>query len=300
MSNTWRYPFSLMENNTTAEELNLFIISNGISPESKNKVERLAKDFQRTVYWIDFAPYRDQLLLDMEWPISISSYARLFMAQMLPSWCQRGIYLDCDTIVCGSLLPLWDTDMNEKAVAGVADLIMPDFKKKIGLHSEDTYVNAGILLVDLEHWRQYNLQNRFIAYIDAHKGRVTHHDQGVINGVLRNEIHILHPRYNAMTPFFTTRYRRLVRFFRLKDYYSQEELSCAISTPAIVHFTPEYVGRVWEKGCRHPQAQRYLDYLTRTEWAHELPNPKPLPAKLRVLNWMCRHMPVVLLRPILK
>lgn len=291
---------SLLQTNTSAAELNIFIISNNISSASRKKVEDIGTQYGRIVYWIDFAPFLEQLKLDMEWPISVSSYARLFIAQMLPQWCDRALYLDCDTVVCGDLRDLWQTDMKGCPVAGVKDLIMDGFKARVGLQTKDLYVNAGILLIDVACWRAEQLQQRFVDYINEHQGRVTHHDQGVINGTLRGNICVLHPRYNAMTPFFTNNYDRLVKFYGLNNYYGKAELEAAVSVPGIIHFTPEYVGRVWERGCKHPQAQVYCQYLNQTVWAGELPEPKPQSTKMKLLNWMCRNLPVSLLRLIIK
>lgn len=282
---------SLYKNNSSVTEINVFIISNDITNESKAKIDQLAKEQGRSVYWIDFAPYKNQLLLDMEWPISISSYARLFLSTMLPDLCERVIYLDCDTIVNDSLETLWNTDMHGCAVAGVMDLVTSDFKQKVGLNIDDIYINAGVLLVDLKYWRNNAIQSKFIDFINERKGRVTHHDQGVVNGTLKGSIYVLSPRYNSMTPFYTNRYKNLLSFYNLKSYYSVEKINEAIENSAIIHFTPEFVGRVWEYECKHPQAVLYRNYLNQTVWKSQLVHAKPLSLKMRIVYWMYHNIP---------
>lgn len=239
---------SLLKSNTSAKQINIFIISNEITMASRQKVEQLVHAYHRNVQWIEFGPFRDSLKLNMEWPISISSYARLFLSEMLPEDCHRVLYLDCDTVVCDALEPLWEAELQGNSVAAVMDLVATNFKKKIELREDDIYVNAGILLIDVKHWRETDTLKRFLEYIDRCEGRVTHHDQGVINHTLNGQIYILHPRYNAMPPFFTSKYKRLIRFYNLRDYYPEEDLKQAVDTPAIIHYTPEFVGRVWEEG----------------------------------------------------
>ena len=102
---------SLLENNMDIEELNIFVVSNNISVEAKHNVESVAKNFHRSITWIDFEPFQKQLVLNMEWEISLSSYARLFLAEMLPDWCTKVIYLDCDTIICDSLVEMYEIDV---------------------------------------------------------------------------------------------------------------------------------------------------------------------------------------------
>ena len=51
--------------------------------------------------------------------ISIASYYRLKLPDLLPGELSRILYLDCDMIVTGKLRPLWETDISGMAVAAV-------------------------------------------------------------------------------------------------------------------------------------------------------------------------------------
>ena len=257
---------SLFESNSNVNNINVFIISNGILEDSKIKLYSTAEKYNRKITWIDFTPYKEKLILDLEWNISISSYARLFLAEMLPNECHRVIYIDCDTVICSSLQNLFDMDMQAYSVAGVNDLILETFKKKIGLEPTQKYINAGILLINLEKWRQNNVTSTFLNFINDHRGRVTHHDQGTINGTLFDSCLILDPKYNVLTPYYTQKYNRMLKFYHLNEYYSAKQLKAACNNPVIIHFTPEHVGRVWEDKCSHPMKKLYNYYLEMTPW----------------------------------
>lgn len=291
---------SLIKNNLDVQELNIFIISNEISDESKEKLNDLTEKYGIILSWIDFEPYKKSLVLDMEWNISISSYARLFLASMLPAWCERVIYIDCDTVVCDSLWSMWNENIEGYAIGGVKDLIVDDFKLRIGLEKDDVYINAGIVLINLKYWRTYDLQSQFVEFIVKNNGRVTHHDQGVMNGVLKNQIAILKPCYNAMTPYFTSKFANLICFYDLKNYYTEEEILEAVNKSVIIHFTPEFVGRVWEKKCKHPKAGVYRGFLDETVWKDNLVESSSLPVKLRILYWCYKNLPVRFLKMLLK
>ena len=291
---------SLLKNNEDIEEINIFVISNKIQIKSKNRIEKIVENYKRRLYWVDFEPYSKELVLDMEWEIAISSYARLFLEKMLPEWCEKVIYLDCDTVVCESLERLWKTPMEGYAVVGVKDIISDDFKYRIGLKADDVYINAGVMLINIEYWRRQKILSYFMNFIVARKGRVTHHDQGVINGVLSNYIKIVEPCYNSMTPFFTNKYSDLICFYKLKNYYTKEQIKEAVEHPIVIHYTPAFVGRVWEKGCKHPRAKEYLNYLEETEWRDNLIDAPKVPLKLQILFWMYGHIPIRLLEIMLQ
>lgn len=284
---------SLLEHHRTVSEVNCYIISNHITEASRRELERLAADYGRRIRWIDFTPFQKRLKLDMAWPISVSSYARLFLQEMLPESVERVLYLDCDTVVCDSLEALFALDLNGAAVGGVRDFVTERFKVAVGLAPDGVYINAGVLLIDLEKWRRENALGRFQSCIDGHNGKVFHHDQGVINDCLQGDMLVLPPRYNALTPLFTLPYAGLQSIWG--TYYGETERAEALHNPAVVHFTPGFTGQVWDVKCRHPLRDRYLFYLEQTAWKGCLTDQK-IALKHRIVNWVALHLPGVYAR----
>lgn len=281
--------FSLLQNNIEIDNINIYILSNDIKNESKEKlVDLVERQFQRKISFIEFTPYKAKLNLKMKWSISLSAYARLFLAEMLPETCERVIYIDCDTIICKKLSALWEQNLGTCSVGGVIDTVLPEFKKAVGLNERDNYINSGILLIDVKNWRERNIQETFIQFIGEHQGNVLHHDQGTINGVLHDEIMILHPKFNVMTPIFTTRYKNLFRLYQIKGkYYSKEEVKEAKREPVIIHYVPEFVGRVWEYECRHPKKEYYRKYMNQTVWKNQLKHCENRDTiKMRLIYWI--------------
>lgn len=284
---------SLLDSHRTTARLHCHIISNNITEASRRELDRLARDYGRRIHWIDFAPYRHRLRLDMAWPISVSSYARLFLPEMLPESVDRVLYLDCDTVVCGSLEGLFAMDLKGAWVGGVRDFIPEGFKRSVGLAPDSVYINAGVLLIDLEKWRREKVLERFLGCIDKHGGRVYHHDQGVINDCLQGRMHVLPPRYNAMTPLFTLPYPAVQAIWG--DYYTQAERTEALAEPAVLHFTPGFTGQVWDVKCSHPLRNRYLCLLEQTAWSGCVTDRK-IPLKQRIVNWLALEVPEVYAR----
>lgn len=257
---------SLFENNKEFDEITVYIIENNISKENREKLKEISRRYNRHISYVNFDNFSGGLQLNINNSISTSTYARLLISSMLPDEVSKIIYLDCDSIVSGSLMDLWETDISEYYIAGVLDTVSDETKLQVGLDINSSYINAGMILINIKKWRKNNIVERFIKFIKKYNGNVFHHDQGTINGVLHEQCLVLHPRYNSMTVFFTLSREQIMEYYSLKNYYSSKELKEAVENPVFVHYTPAFAGRPWIKGCRHPLALEYRKYLNMTLW----------------------------------
>ena len=228
----------------------------------------------------------------MSWPISLSSYARLFVGELLPTTIEKVLYLDCDVIVRDSLEELWDIDLKESCLGAIQDTIPSKTKLEVGLSPQFAYFNAGVLLIDLLQWRKNEIGKCCLGFIESHHGRVIHHDQGVLNGILFNMWKRLPLKYNVMTIHYMMSQSKIKSFFKDEStFYVLEEIEEAINNPIIIHFTPSLTSRPWEKHCNHPLRNLYNYYLKYTPW-----NGFPLvednnPWYVNVLNFLYRYLP---------
>lgn len=257
---------SLFENNKDFDHIHIYLIENNISAENKSKLELVCKKYKRTIKFLGFNEISKKLKLNIGNQISLNSYARLFLPSVIESSIDKILYLDCDSIINGSLQELWRTDLSEHYVAGVCDTVSENTKVKINMDVQSSYINAGMLLINLKMWREEEIERKFVEFIAANNGQVFHHDQGTINAVLHHKFKILHPKYNAMTIFFTMRRTEIMQYYGLNDYYSEAELKASIDTPVFIHFTPAFVNRPWVKGCKHPLAAQYQKYVEMSPW----------------------------------
>ncbi|MED4209304.1 glycosyltransferase family 8 protein [Priestia megaterium] len=257
---------SLFENNKDFYSINIYLIENNISIDNKNNLISICEKYNRIIKFINFDEYSNKLNLNMENHISINAYARLFLSKILEKSIGKIIYLDCDSIINGSLSSLWRLDISNYYVAGVCDTVSDNTKLKINLDLNKSYINSGMLLINLKKWREEDVEKKFLKFIELYNGNVFHHDQGVINGVLNEKILLLHPKYNAMTPFYTMDREQMMQYYGLKNYYIEDELVEAKRSPVFIHYTPAFVNRPWIKGCKHPLASLYKKYLDMTPW----------------------------------
>ena len=111
---------SLAQNNKNFKTINIYLIENNISIEKRNQVGNLIEKYEQlSLEWINFSKWLKRLKLNMQWDISISAYARLFISEMLDKNIDKILYLDCDIIVNQSVYDLWNMDIKEYYIGAV-------------------------------------------------------------------------------------------------------------------------------------------------------------------------------------
>ena len=136
--------------------------------------------------------------------ITKPTYYRLFAADLLPKDIHKVIYLDCDIIVVGDIMPLWSQSIEGKALAGVrdySDYFVP-LCKRLDSSSLYEYFNAGVMVCNLDYWRQNQLFERTRDFIKNNTGKLLYMDQDALNGVLQGECEMIQAKFNFQTALF--------------------------------------------------------------------------------------------------
>lgn len=285
--------YSLLNTNRNFLLIHIYIIDNAISKNSKTKIYQIIQKFSNvTLHYIPFEKWKNKLSLKMEWNISLSSYARLFVGTMLPNNIDRILYLDCDTIVCGSLRSLWKMELESKVLGAVQDCVANETKIAVGLNPTQKYFNVGVLLINLGLWRKMNIEYECINFIEQHKGKVRHHDQGVINGVLSENIFPISLKYNLMTIYYIFNRKKILKYYgESASFWKEEEIDIAKKNPIILHYTPSFTCRPWVKGCCHPLSYLYWKCLFNTPWKGVQPEKNHTKWYIRFIEWRYRTLP---------
>ncbi len=133
---------------------------------------------------------------------SKSTYLRLLLPEILPDEVEKVLYLDGDMVVCGSLKPVWNTDLAGFYLAVVKEeKELPDRHKEchrqIGFPEGATYFNAGMLLMNIERMRREGITELFLECIGKHSDWLLFGaDQDVLNLTLHRAVTCLPPIYN--------------------------------------------------------------------------------------------------------
>lgn len=259
---------SLLVHHQHIDQLQVHILSNGLSNASQQKLQILAKRYHRTFHIVSMQEIEKLTGVPVacQSKITTTAYYRLFIADMLPE-VDQVLYLDCDTFVCEPLDALFHMPL-KNSCAAVSEPWPPLLKKRLGLSQNDENYNSGVMLINLAVWRRDGLQELFKEYIQQQDGRVFFEDQGVLNIVLKNKIDKMPVRYNVITAYYIYGVEGTRIACGCKIPYPEAEVLEAINQPAVVHFTNCYVAaRPWVEGSRHPYAGEWLKLKENTPWA---------------------------------
>ena len=171
--------------------------------------------------------------------ITKATYFRLAIPFFLAEYDQC-LYLDGDIVVKDDLSKLCHLQLrNDEYIGGVSSeairLIKNERRLKycndLEIANLDQYINAGVLLMNLDAFRRENLSKQMINEIP---NNYDSQDQDIINKICFGHIRIIPPRYNAMPQIF-----QLSRLASSKVYGTREVIR-AQRNPAIIHYSNKY------------------------------------------------------------
>ena len=259
------------------------IVDEQFSEASTKQLAATAKLYQAD---IDFCMIDDDFVKkipfdnsEMSWGLTITTFYRLFLTELLPQDVHKVIYLDVDMIVRKSLQPLWDLDMTEYAIAGVPD--MDEYEhvqsKRLPYPMETGYLNAGLLVINIDYWREHKMFPVFMSFIKENKSILLAHDQDTLNCLFYNKKKVLSPYWNFQNGFLyhDKKYRKNL----------DSEIEKVKKDPAIVHYTGR---KPWDINCNNPQRFAWFYYLQQSLWK-DFKVEKPKSLKMKIWYWLFRN-----------
>jgi lipopolysaccharide biosynthesis glycosyltransferase len=191
--------------------------------------------------------------------VTSAVYHKLFMGEILPNNISRVIYLDADIIVRADLGGLWRHDLGNSVVGAVADPNVESIvgiKTKLGLRPDASYFNSGVLLVDLDRWRNISVGLDTLRFVRDHCNRMSFNDQCALNWVLRDRWTPLPDCWNLQSFAVTNS--------RWGYMYYTKEAQIRAKAAKIIHFTGGC--KPWHYMNNHPLKHEYFRYLSKTQW----------------------------------
>lgn len=258
---------SLFENNRD-ETFTIHILARGLSNDEKQVLTDLAARYGSRVafYEPDPALLEGFTIRKFSKRISMATYYRCILSELLPQDIDRLLYLDCDIVVTGNIRPLWDTPLDGVGVAAVEDMGCqePARYEVLQYPMEDSYFNAGVLLINLEYWRKHDVAQACIDYFHRYPERILFNDQDLLNSILHGHKRLVDLKWNVQDAFY--------RNPRQMDRAWQEKFTQVLLHPIILHFTNR---KPWEYDSQHPLREVYFKYQDLTPWAGQrvLHNP---------------------------
>ena len=201
--------------------------------KAEKKLKRLEKRYDVEVNIIEF-PFIDVVsTIDIchEY-LTVETLYRLFVTDILPKELDRVLYLDCDIIVDSDVSELFSMDLDGISALVAVDTpwhTMVSHPKRLGYPEEKGYFNAGVMMINLEYWREHNISSQCYAFLKKNFRNLSLFDQDVLNVIL-----LYSKKYVSLTYNFQ-------HTAVLKEYYDlyDEETKAVVSSqkPKIIHYT---------------------------------------------------------------
>ena len=168
------------------------------------------------------------------------TYYRLISPIFIPL--DRIIYLDCDVLIFKDLYEMYQTSFRNNYILGFLDILSGGIDY-LGIPSEK-YINAGILLMNLEKIRKDNKHYELLYMAQYHK-KLKHQDQTVINYILYPYIGLLPFKFGLFN-FPSTFDIKYIYLKHIRQKLNETELIDSLHNPSIMHMVLCYP-KIWNK-----------------------------------------------------
>lgn len=250
--------------NSTPGKIEFYLLADNLSDNAKEKFARLAEKFRGSICIIDGKIEN----FFVSGHLSKAAYLRLKIPELLPESVKKTIYLDADLLVKSDISELFDMDMGGKPIAAVPDLgimasrkSMAEKAETLGIKADDPYFNSGVMIMDLDKWRNENYTEKILNLAKSHNFR--HHDQDALNKFFYNDWHALPLEFNVIPPIFELSLKVLFGRYR-KDAVK------ALRNAKIVHYAGGH--KPWHYKKTANFNDYYYEMLAKTDFDIKEPN----------------------------
>lgn len=244
--------YSVMENNRK-HELIFYVIHSSITADNQARLKKLEAEFDNAkINFIvpDSERFDDVVLTNRK--VTMEAYYRYLAPELLPQGEVRALYMDIDMLCRADLGGLYNTNLGDSHIGAVKDWVImyaeqyADFRKWFLAKNKDSYVNSGLLLMDLNklrggvmdtfwkniHQRSELIPSRFDIFAD----------QTITNITFSGKTKYLNKKYNA----YTTALKEL-----------------GVKEPVIVHFTGSHKPLTYKDEYSTPFDVEYHEYYSK-------------------------------------
>ena len=272
---------SLLKHNKT-EEICFHIVTDNLTEKSKTILSELAKQSGACTYFYHVPKEKTEgyQVKAMSHRISLATFYRCMLPSLLPSQLSKAIYLDSDILVLDSIKEIWNTDLNNIAIAGIEEARSKEDKHcdRLGYAPSYRYINAGVLLINLDYWREHKVDKQCVEYFQTYPERILFNDQDLLNVVLHKDKVFVPLKWNMQDGFYRYGIDK-----KVADWNSFRE---ELLHPVLLLYTNK---KPWNYDSMHPLRSEYYKYLDMTPWQGQ----RPLSSLKKRVQWCMKRLPYV-------
>lgn len=282
--------YSLFMNNRDIENLEVYLVDDGISPENREKYLAVSREFDRPIHFVDPAPMERKLREADVSPYkgSYTTYYKLFTINLLPDDADKVLFIDSDTVIDANIRELLDWDFQGAVLAMTKETALGDYKVHLGMKKTDPFYNGGAILFNVPAWRAQRYEERILEYMQTNHPKFLFADQELLNVLFRTEIQPLPLKYNVHTSYFLYTPTQLYSIYQLTPalFYTPQEIAQAKDAAVVYHMVGNTAFcRPWHSNNHHPLTGIFDEYLAKTPWRdyHKKPMQQNLTGRLQYL-----------------
>ncbi|HLO71954.1 MAG TPA: glycosyltransferase family 8 protein [Flavipsychrobacter sp.] len=244
--------FSLFENNRDVH-VKAHILYNTLSDKQKTDVEHLASNYGNDIHWIKMDDEATKGFYTSAY-LNVATYYRIFAPQLINDETDRLLFIDADVIVNGSVSELFSLNIAGVPLCAVKE-VTPYKTERLGIPEGGNYFNAGIILYNLNDWRNNNYFDKLLQNIKIKHSDYWLFDQDALNAMFYNVAFYLHPKWNHQNIFYSVSASYLERMY---GYPATEVLN----NPVVIHYNTQL--KPWNYLSTHPLKHVFIKYLHQT------------------------------------
>lgn len=280
---------SLFMNNRDLDRIRVYLVLDNVSEENQARYRELARQYGREVVLIDAKDVVEKIKA-LNIPMYRGSYTtnfRLFFTDYIQDPMDKLLYLDCDTLITGSLRPLLELDMGDNWLGMVKGSMLVRADR---IFDYAAPYNAGVLLINVTSWRGERVGERLVEHTRTVRARYVNPDQDLLNVVCAGHIVCLPPEYN-FPPVHRVFPDKVYYREAAADFYTPAQVQNAREHPVILH-TYRFLGEFpWHKNALHPDVALFERYMTASPWKDYQKKPASQALSFRVERLLYRVLP---------
>lgn len=196
---------SLLETNKN-HKIKIFVMSSLLPEENIIELKRIVKSYNQEIEFIirdNLVPEEIKASVINRRNLTWGTWYRLFFPLYIKN-IDRLLYLDCDILVTKDIEDIYNMDMKWKAIAWYYDIDVTRFISEYYFGIKQ-YINAWVLLIDVEKFSEYKINKTLIMDINKkYWNNINNSDQDYINLIFKDDIYIYKKlmNYQITTKFF--------------------------------------------------------------------------------------------------
>jgi len=189
-----------------------------------------------------------------------SIYDKILIYEHLPADVNTVVFFDADIVLQKDPSLLFDLDLKGDYLAAVRDQVFETFSEesKTTLDiSANQYFNTGVMLVNVEKWRQNDISQKSLKFAREKWDKTPFHDQDAFNYVIKGQWKEISPLWNPRIS------NKIITPEGKEKVYSKMEVY-KMNISYLIHYSGSQ--KPWKYMSFHPRKEEYLEYLRLSEF----------------------------------